>query len=104
MTEGELLTGGTSAAFFAHLLSMARDRGWIQTIAQHRAVAGILAMLTSLGMQFKFDAADGSWMLSGTLMGLAMGLYHATVQYGAMDLLYKQWARIKLVSLGFEKE
>lgn len=99
MESTEVFAGGTAAAVIAHLLAIARDRGWITTIAQHRAVALCASLLTSLGIAFKFDAATGEWALSGTLTGLLFGLWHAAIQYGFVDAMYKQWARITLTKV-----
>lgn len=96
MGNTELLTGGGVAGIVAHLLTIARERGWITNVAQHRIFAALAALITSLGMQFTFDAGTGAWVLSGTLTGLAVGLLHAIGQYGVIDFFVKQWARIKL--------
>lgn len=99
MDSNEIFAGGTAAAVIAHLLSVARNRGLIATIDQHRAWAALASLLTSLGIAFQFDAATGQWALSGTLWGLVVGLWHATVQYGFVDMAYKQWARITLAKV-----
>lgn len=99
MESTEVFAGGTAAAIIAHALSILRDRGWITSINQHRAAAFVLSLMTSLGMQFKFDAATGEWALSGTLMGLLVGLWHTAIQYGFVDAFYKQWARITLTKV-----
>lgn len=90
---------GASAYLIAHALDWLRRRNVITSLKQHRLIALVISIATSLGLHFSIDNNTGAFAITGSVHGLIIGIGHVAMQYGAVDYAYKVAARVQLESL-----